>query len=80
MMTLVWVETSNKIDKSYLSDPWLVQFQKFWPVLYYDVHVFTCVRTVSQAVRMCAWLIITDYLYVFSFTTRTSLTVLLVHP
>ena len=24
MMTLAWVETSNKIDKSHLSDPWLV--------------------------------------------------------
>ena len=24
MMTLAWGETSNKIDKSHLSDPWLV--------------------------------------------------------
>ena len=29
-------------------------------VLYYNVHVLTCVCTASQAVRMCAWLIITE--------------------
>ena len=42
-VTLAWVETSNKFDKSHLSDPWLVWF------LPYTEQLKTCKR--NQNVR-----------------------------
>ena len=43
---------------NHLTDHPIIPF--FLWVLCYNVHVFSCVCTVSQAVRMCAWLIITE--------------------
>ena len=51
-------QLADNLTDDFAPSDWSFVYSSFLWVLYYNVHVFTCVCTVSQAVCMCAWLII----------------------
>ena len=51
-------QLADNLTDNFAPSDWSSYYSPFLWVLHYNVHVFTCVCTVSQAVCMCTWLII----------------------